>query len=736
MGKPSSLSSVRPWIYRPGLDLIIGCGGWSAPLLLLGTLVTPSRAHAWGAAFYLLAFVFNYPHFMATVYRAYHTREDFAKYRIFTVHLTLLLVLTAIFAHASFRLVPWVFTLYACWSPWHYTGQNFGLLMMFLRRGGAEVSALERGLLHLAFVASYLMLLVSFHTGPSNDPLILSLNLPSKVALPARIILGGAFAVLSMLAFDRLARRSRMRALVAPFTLLLSQLLWFVLPTLLELRSGAQIPQTRYSSGILAVLHSAQYLWITSYYAKREATTAKTTWRMSAYFIALVAGGIALFVPGPWLVSYIFHYDFTVSFLIFTALVNIHHFILDGAIWKLRDTRIASLLIDRGGRAATAAGDKVQLAIGATRWLVGSSSAARVFRYALVGLLLIWGAMDQVHYFFVTDAGNLSHLMRAASLNPYDSSLQLRLARAESQAGKLDEAVKALTRAVATNPKNPLPQQARARALVENGRYVEAYEHYKQMLAIFPRDPDALISFGLLARGLGHTDEAIGSWRKAVEADSARPNAHLYLAETLDRMHRPAEADPQYEAYMRLVAAHPDQSQLEPGRIIVVMIEWADAIAHTNQPARAAPVYQTATTLAEKIGQTKLQSLAFAHLGDLHEKAGQTTAAAHCFQHGLTIDARASDPRSEAFDWFNYGQFLRRHGQPQELAYACFLRAEDLLGADPGQELETVKGIREQAESQLGRRASDVRKDLPTLLAKAASLEDSAFSVTRKSSTH
>ena len=37
---------------------------------------------------YALALVFNYPHYMATVYRArIHTRSEFARYRIFTLHL-------------------------------------------------------------------------------------------------------------------------------------------------------------------------------------------------------------------------------------------------------------------------------------------------------------------------------------------------------------------------------------------------------------------------------------------------------------------------------------------------------------------------------------------------------------------------------------------------------------------------------------------------------------------------
>src|SRR5208283_5426886 len=120
---------------------------------------------------------------------------------------------------------------------------------------------------------------------------------------------------------------------------------------LLELHSASQIPQTRYSSGILAVLHSAQYLWITSYYQRREARAAgQSDWRMATYFLTLVAGGIALFIPGPWIVSRVLHFDFTTSFLIFTAVVNIHHFILDGALWKLRDSRISAMLIDRGGK--------------------------------------------------------------------------------------------------------------------------------------------------------------------------------------------------------------------------------------------------------------------------------------------------------------------------------------------------------------------------------------------------
>ena len=273
-----------PWIYGPWLDLLIGCGAWSAPLLAIAMWAAPSTSHFWVVGFYLLAIVFNYPHFMATVYRAYHTRETFEKYKLYTLHLTLLLVLTGILLHTSYRLIPWVFTLYICWSPWHYTGQNYGLLMMFVRRGGATATPGERRWMRAAFIASYLMLLASFETGGSNDPLILSLGLPAKFTLLARVALAGAFGVFALLAFDGLIRRSGFRAMVAPLTLVLTQFLWFVLPTILELRSDYHVPQTRYSSGILAVLHSAQYIWITSYFQRREARAAgQTGWKMTGY---------------------------------------------------------------------------------------------------------------------------------------------------------------------------------------------------------------------------------------------------------------------------------------------------------------------------------------------------------------------------------------------------------------------------------------------------------------------
>src|ERR1700690_82305 len=269
--RQNSTGQSALWIYNPGLDLIVGCGAWSAPLLLLSYFSAASSARAWSVAFYVLALFFNYPHYMATIYRASHRSEDFQKYRIFTVHITALMLLTLLLSHFWLRLLPWIFTIYLTWSPWHYSGQNYGLFMMFARRAGADPDKGTRRALYGAFVASYLILFLGFHTGPSTDPLFLSLGIPAVVSRWEQVILVVAFVVLSVFGLSRLARATGWRKLIPSLTLFSSQFLWFLLPATISLIKGLSIPQNRYSSGVLAVMHSAQYLWITSYYARREA---------------------------------------------------------------------------------------------------------------------------------------------------------------------------------------------------------------------------------------------------------------------------------------------------------------------------------------------------------------------------------------------------------------------------------------------------------------------------------
>ena len=706
-------SAAAPWIYNPWLDLIVGCGGWSAPLLLLAYFSMSASTRVWAVAFYALALVFNYPHYMATIYRAYHRAEDFQKYRIFTVHTTALVVLTLLLSHYWVRILPWIFTIYLTWSPWHYSGQNYGLFMMFARRAGASPDKTERSALYGAFVVSYLILFLGFHTGPSSDPLFISLGIPAVVSRWEQIILGVAFVGLSGFGISRLVRVTGWRKLIPSLTLFSSQFLWFLLPTAISLVMGLQIPQSRYSSGVLAVMHSAQYLWITSYYARRERTQESGgNWRPWAYFGVLVAGGIALFVPGPWLASRVFHHDFTTSFLIFTALVNIHHFILDGAIWKLRDGRIAALLLNSRERIADAAAGAGGRFAAAGRWLVGSSARAHALRVGVAVLLLVWGTVDQARYYLSLHADDLSDLRRAAALDSFDSSLQMRLAQREMEEGKAQEAEASWRKAMETNPSDPAPRQALLRHLIDGNRFDEAFALTESSLKYAPRDANLLVDRGFLALHRGHSDEAVANWEQAIAIDPGQNFAHLYLADELDREGKAQSAAGHYKAFLEKVARQPASSRPEPAKIIAIVLRMADCQARSLQNEPAVKSYHLAEKLAVQTGQVKLESVADVNEAALQAKTGKVGDALQLYQRALQLDESIGDVRSGAEDWFAYGRFLDEAGFSPRLAYGCLLKSEKLRQSSvDGKVPETLSTSMKELEKRLGVAAAVVRRD-------------------------
>jgi tetratricopeptide (TPR) repeat protein len=716
MANSGTTTASRPnqlWIYNSWLDMIVGCGAWSAPLLLLAYFSLASSTLQWSIAFYVLALFLNYPHYMATLYRAYHRSEDFHKYRVFTVHITLLVLITAVISHFWFRALPFLFTLYITTSPWHYSGQNYGIFMMFARRAGAQPANSERRAIYAAFLLSYAILFINFHTGPSNDPLFLSLNLPGWISSPLLIVFAIAFVACSVFGLSRFIGQAGWRAMVPSLTLFSTQFLWFLLPTVLSLADRYRVPQSRYSTGVLAVMHSAQYLWITSYYARREANSeGRQNWRPFAYFAVLVAGGIALFVPGPWISSHIFHFDFTRSFLIFTAVVNLHHFILDGAIWKLRDGRIANLLLNSQARVSDAATDAGNGLAAGFRWLVGSSSGARSLRFATAIALLAWGTVDQARYYFALHSENLADLQRAAALNSYDTSLEMRLARKELDAGQPEHAVAAWKRAMQADPVDPAPRNALLQYLTAQKRFGEAYDLTRAAMQRAPRDAQLLVNHGILAMQLGHPDEALQSWQKAIASDPDQADAHLYVAAEFERLGKPADAAPHYGAFLEIVAHHGAEARPPAPKLIGVALKLADCQARAGHPDQAFRSFELARKIAAQTGEGKLESFASISEAGLRARNGNPDEALRLYQHALQLDASMDDRHNEGVDWYGYAMFLRDAGFPPRLSFASLLKSEELMKFAPDSpEARSFAKTLGEFEKTLGSEAVRIRKN-------------------------
>jgi len=726
--RENSTQPAAPWIYNSWLDLIVGCGAWSAPLLLLSYSTVASSARTWSVVFYVLAFFFNYPHYMATLYRAYRRSEDVEKYRVFTVHITALVVLALLLSHFWARLLPWIFTLYLTWSPWHYSGQNYGLFMMFARRAGANPQKNVRRALYGAFVVSYLILFLGFHTGLSSDPLFFSLGIPPLLSGWEQIILGVGFVALSAYGLSRLAGDTGWRALLPSLTLFSSQFLWFLLPSALSLIRGIEIPQNRYSTGVLAVMHSAQYLWITSYYARREAADQGSasqgrTWRPLVYFGVLIIGGIALFVPGPWLASRTFHHDFTTSFLIFTALVNIHHFILDGAIWKLRDGRIASLLLNSRPRISDAAAEAGGHVAATWQWLTGNSSGARRLRLGAAVLLLVWGSVDQIRYYWAIHSDDLSDLKLAAALDSFDSSLQMRLAHQALETGDGRQAEAAWKRAIQSNPADPAPRQALLQFLLDSQRFDEALALIEASLKYAPNDANLLVDRGLLELQRGHADAAKASWDQALTVDSKPSMARLYLASELDREGKAKEAASHYEAFLQTVAQEKAKDRPAPDRVIGLVLRMADCQARSSQTDLALQSYHLAEKLAVQTKMTKLESLADVNEADLQARGGRLDDALELYQHALRIDDSIGDTEAGAEDWALYGRFLDGAGFSPKLAYACIVKAQSEAQSRPNFSLPSpIQLTQSKLEKELGTMAQAIRGNPEPILKEALTL--------------
>jgi hypothetical protein len=454
------------------------------------------------------------------------------------------------------------------WSPWHYTGQNFGLSMMFLRRAGIEVSARERSWLHGAFVASYVLLLAAFNQGASQNRVVLSLGLPDQVVWSMEISGTLLFVGRSLLAFRSLSRRAGVRSLVPALTLCSTQALWFVVPVLVSRISASPSPQLTYSTGVLALMHSAQYLWITQHYARRDSMrhAGLSAWNRSGYWALLILGGLGLFIPVPWMASLIGHVDFASSVLIVAATVNIHHFILDGVVWKLRDPKVSQALVN----VDTPLPQGTPAAHRAPR-----PQRTRIALVAASALLVALALVDQFRYVLTSQSVDISALETARALNPHDSRVHVKLVK----------------------------------LLIESNRLPEAYRANTALLEVWPTDVDALVNAGVLARRLGDVDAAAAWWRRALVQADGRADVHLYLAELLDAAGRTAEALPHYQRHLELVTesrpANPD-----PRQTALVLIKFADALGRTGRPDVASGQYQLAARIARASGLSDIEALA------------------------------------------------------------------------------------------------------------------------------
>ena len=532
------------WLFGPAPDLLLGCGLLS--LLAFGAFLVAGptlRIAQPGLVFPLGVLLLGMPHYGGTLLRVYERARDRRGYAFFSFGATALVV--AWFGASLFAPLAgtWLATLYLSWSPWHYTGQNYGLAVMFLRRRGVPLAGPDKRWLYAAFLLSFALTFVAMHAeapGSVEAPVqyasyalhVGRLGIPLAIAKPLALALGVAALVSLARAAVGLARKAPSLAALAPAALLAAtQAVWFALPAgalLLDTGFGFEAFDPRQRAHYvtwIALFHSAQYLWVTAYYARQSSGH-----HAGLYAAKVLAAGTAIwtlpslaFGPAGLGISSM---DAGLALLIASA-VNVHHFILDGAIWKLRG-RIADVLIrssaqheaeERPSRAlrplvwATCA---ALLAVAG--WLVVEEDATRrslaagdvagaeasQARLAALGRDsgLARAALASAHLAARELAPARAQLERAIALAP---TLEAQLLLAKLYAGERNfaDAAAALEVAIEAAPDRVDLHTEAARAWLAAGRGPRALPHFARAVALRPEDAELRAQRDRLAHLIG-----------------------------------------------------------------------------------------------------------------------------------------------------------------------------------------------------------------------------------------
>ena len=290
-----------------------------------------------------LVWVCNYPHFASTNYRLYHSRSSISQYPLTGIVTPLIMVAAVIGCYLSpAAIAPLFIKLYLLWSPYHFSGQTLGITMVYARRTGFVIDGwLRRSLtafIFLTFAVQNAWAEVGLHVNPFygvNYPTLgVPLWLPQLLTKLMWIALASTIAMLMW----KIANSGPIVPLIVVLPAF-TQYIWFV---------ATPAGQFRY---MVPFFHSLQYLLIAWNVQLKEGLAERKrtpsvgyVWSESSRWMAInIAGGIALFWGLPHLGAH-FGKPLVFSTAVMLAAIQVHHFFVDGVIWRLHNPAARSPL--------------------------------------------------------------------------------------------------------------------------------------------------------------------------------------------------------------------------------------------------------------------------------------------------------------------------------------------------------------------------------------------------------
>ncbi len=333
------------------------CVGGLSIALMTGLLIYIFFQKSGGAgdiyfgSFMIFQAMINWPHFMASYRLLYKPSSNIRKHPFATVYVPIVLVLV-IFAAVALGSGPagntntlfiqqdigyFMWLVAAFYLAWHYTGQSWGMIASFTHLAGIKLTEEERLILR-----SGLRILLVWHVvwgaqdlpqhwlGPVYPHLASLLNVVSAFAIAAFIISAMTFA-----GIKRRTGQSPTPQMLAPW---IAVYLWYLV---LYFEPNAYL--------FVQLSHALQYLIFplrvelnrSQPDVTKERVIKQVLWSSRYYILLLLAGFIVYYVPNLLIKERAQVYGLAV---LISLAVSIHHYFVDGCIWKISNKEVRSSL--------------------------------------------------------------------------------------------------------------------------------------------------------------------------------------------------------------------------------------------------------------------------------------------------------------------------------------------------------------------------------------------------------
>ena len=187
-------------------------------------------------------------------------------------------------------------------------------------------------------------------------------------------------------------------------------------------------------------------------------------------------------------------------------------------------------------------------------------------------------------------------------------------------------AIAASQDSTASNPGTPSQPVVDAEALIVKSDWKTAEARLTPWIADHPTDARALFDAGYVADAQDKSDEAAGFYRRAVEADPQRFEAHLSLGLVLARQGKFTEARPELETATKLDPGDAGNGAKARAWRALAQVDRSD------NPAQASNDLLEALKLTPETSEDTLLA------AELAEKSGQADSAESAYRRLLTAD--------------------------------------------------------------------------------------------------